>query len=380
MACMAMALLAGSRAEACTGITLSAKDSSRVVARTIEWGGSDLNSQYVIVPRGYKHQSYTPEGIDGMTFTARYGYVGLAVEQKEFVAEGLNEAGLSAGLFYFPGYGEYEAFDASQKSSSLADLQLVSYVLATCKTVDEVKEALKSIHVVAIDPRASTVHWRFADQAGHQVVLEIIDGRFRFYDNTLGVLTNSPGFEWQLTNLNNYVNLYPGSASSQRLGGRELKSFGAGSGFLGIPGDITPPSRFVRAAFYQATAPVLDTGLQAVLQGFQILIRIPEKSRRSHTLDGKHMQSRTRRVFPRRSAIGISEIGKCLQKTVHADRAHSEFPGKRQSGDGLLMGRKLFQKPHPVNQTIHFLRRQLIHNITIIAIYQNKSSLPEKKK
>ena len=271
VACMAMALLAGNRAEACTGITLSAKDSSRVVARTIEWGGSDLNSQYVIVPRGYKHQSYTPEGIDGMTFTARYGYVGLAVEQKEFVAEGLNEAGLSAGLFYFPGYGEYEAFDASQKSSSLADLQLVSYVLATCKTVDEVKEALKSIHVVAIDPRASTVHWRFADQAGHQVVLEIIDGRLRFYDNTLGVLTNSPGFEWQLTNLNNYVNLYPGSASSQRLGGRELKSFGAGSGFLGIPGDITPPSRFVRAAFYQATAPVQDTGLQAVLQGFQIL-------------------------------------------------------------------------------------------------------------
>ena len=81
-------------ADACTGITLTAKDQSKVVARTIEWGGTDLNSQYVIVPRGYTAQSYLPGGsTDGMKFTARYGYVGLAVEQKEFVAEGLNETG-----------------------------------------------------------------------------------------------------------------------------------------------------------------------------------------------------------------------------------------------------------------------------------------------
>ena len=97
-------------AQACTGITLTAKDSTRILARTIEWGGSDLNSCYVVVPRGYTLQSYVPGGQDGMKFTAKYGYVGLAVEQKEFVAEGLNEEGLSAGLFYFPNYGQYEAY------------------------------------------------------------------------------------------------------------------------------------------------------------------------------------------------------------------------------------------------------------------------------
>ncbi len=103
-------------AEACTGITLTAKDNAHVVARTIEWGGSELNSQYVIVPRGYSQQSLTPGGsLSGMEFTSRYGYVGLAVEQKEFVAEGLNEAGLSAGLFYFPGYGKYEEYDPHEK-------------------------------------------------------------------------------------------------------------------------------------------------------------------------------------------------------------------------------------------------------------------------
>ena len=90
-------------ADACTGITLKSQDGHTIVARTIEWGGSDLNSQDVIVPRGHRQQSLLPGGnTDGMTFTARYGYVGLSVEQETFVAEGLNESGLSAGMFYFP--------------------------------------------------------------------------------------------------------------------------------------------------------------------------------------------------------------------------------------------------------------------------------------
>ena len=104
LAALALATLLPPAANACTGITLKAKDGTNIVARTIEWGGSDLNSQYVVVPRGYAQQSLTPDGGKGMAFTAQYGYVGLAVEQKEFVAEGLNEKGLSAGLFYFPHY------------------------------------------------------------------------------------------------------------------------------------------------------------------------------------------------------------------------------------------------------------------------------------
>ena len=195
----------------------------------------------------------------------------MAVEQEEFVAEGLNEAGLSAGLFYFPGYGRYEAFDASKKSSSIADLLLVPLYLVSCATVEEVKAAVGKVHVVAVYPDASTVHWRFADASGRQLVLEIIDGEPIFYENDLGVLTNSPGFEWQLTNLNNYVNLYPGAAPSQMLGALRLSPFGAGSGFLGIPGDITPPSRFVRAAFYQPSAPEQATAADAVTQCFHIL-------------------------------------------------------------------------------------------------------------
>lgn len=271
--CLALGLWGlGKSVQACTGISLTAKDGSHVVARTIEWGGSNLHSSYVIVPRGYTQQSYTPDGKkNGMTFTARYGFVGLAVESEEFVVEGLNEKGLSAGLFYFPNYGAYPPYDAQQNAKNIADMQLVSFILGNCQNVDQVQNLLQQVRVVSIDPRASTVHWRFTEPSGRQVVLEIVNGETRFYENKLGVLTNSPGFEWQLTNLNNYVNLYAGSAATRSFGGIELKSIGAGSAMLGIPGDVTPPSRFVRAAFYQTTAPQVDSAHQAVLQGFQIL-------------------------------------------------------------------------------------------------------------
>lgn len=263
---------AGQDMNACTGISLVSRDTSHVLARTCEWGGSFLQSRYVVVPRGYTQTAFTPEGKDGLSFTAEYGYVGISVMQDEFVTEGLNEAGLSAGLFFFPGYGQYEAFDASVKSSTLVDVQLAAWILGSFSTVDEVIAAIDRIHVVALSPETQTAHWRIGDASGRQAVLEIVDGKPVFHENKLGVLTNSPGFEWQMTNLNNYVNLYPGNAAPQNLAdGVTLASFGAGTGFRGIPGDVTPPSRFVRAAFYKATAPQYDTGFETVKETFQIL-------------------------------------------------------------------------------------------------------------
>ena len=231
-------------AGACTGITLKSKDGATVVARTIEWAESVMNCMYVVVPRAQELQSLTPSGMDGLKFRAKHGFVGLAVEQKEFVVEGMNEKGLSAGLYYFPNYGRYPVYDAAQRDKSLADFQLVSYVLAECSTVDEVKEALSQVRVINIDPRSSTVHWRFTEASGRQVVLEIGNEMMNFYDNPLGVLTNSPGLEWHWTNLNNYINLQPGTLPEHNFGPLEPKSFGHGSGLLGLPGDFTPPSRF----------------------------------------------------------------------------------------------------------------------------------------
>ena len=258
-------------ANACTGITLKSKDGMTVAARTIEWAESVMNNLYVVVPRNQELQSLTPSGMDGVRFKSKYGFVGLAVEQKVFMVEGVNEKGLSAGLFYFPNYGKYQPFDPMEKDKSLADFQVVSYVLAKCSSINDVKRELEKVRIINIDPRSSTVHWRFTEPSGRQVVLEIVNEVMHFYENPLGVLTNSPGIEWHWTNLNNYINLQPGNAPEHSFGPLAMKSFGHGSGMLGLPGDFTPPSRFVRAAFFQLTAPQQPNAEGCVFQAFHLL-------------------------------------------------------------------------------------------------------------
>ncbi len=266
-----MGLITQVPTSACTGITLKSKDGATIAARTIEWAESVMNTMYVVVPRHEKLQSLTPTGMDGIKFTSKHGYIGLAVEQKEFMVEGVNEKGLSAGLFYFPNYGKYQPFEEKHKDKSLADFQVVSYVLSQCSTVDEVKEELMKVRIINIDPRSSTVHWRFTEPSGRQIVLEIVNETLNFYENPLGVLTNSPGIEWHWTNLNNYINLMPGTSPEHNFGPIDSKSFGHGSGLLGLPGDFTPPSRFVRATFFQLTAAQQPTAEESIIQAFHIL-------------------------------------------------------------------------------------------------------------
>ena len=252
-------------AMACTGISLTANDGSYVQARTIEWARGALRSEYVIIPRGTTLRSYTPTGGNGLRFEAKYGVVGLAVVEREFIAEGINEAGLSAGLFFFPHYGGYVAYDSLKNDKTLADLQVVQWLLTQFSTIDEVQQGLNNVNVVGLESNA-VVHWRIGEPSGRQVVLEIVNGVPHFYENTVGVLTNAPGFKWQIANLNNYVNLYAGDAPTHKLGDVELQPLGGSSGMLGLPGDFTPPSRFVRAAMFRNTAPKRADGISTVLE------------------------------------------------------------------------------------------------------------------
>lgn len=269
---LALGMATFTEADACTGISLAARDGSRVVARTVEWAATPMQCGYVVCPRGHQQQSYTPSGADGMKYTSLYGYVGIYTEYEPFVVEGVNEAGLSAGLFFFPDYGEYAPYNTSENDKTVCDMQFVSWVLSQFDSIDQVKAALQDINVVTLNHNIGAVHWRIAQPDGRMVVLEFVDGVAHFYENKLGVLTNAPGFQWHMTNLNNYINLKPGSAADMELKqGITLMPLGHGSGMLGLPGDYTSPSRFVRATFYQTTAPVQDTGFDAVVQAFHIL-------------------------------------------------------------------------------------------------------------
>ncbi|MBR5856273.1 MAG: linear amide C-N hydrolase [Bacteroidales bacterium] len=260
-------------ASACTGIGLMASDSGYVMARTMEWAGPYVPYGYVVVPRGEEIVSYTPTGKNGMTFKAQYGVVGIAPEQKEFIIEGINERGLSAGLFYFPKFGKYAPYNPQQNGRTLADMQFVTWVLSSFSSIDAVKAAIGGVTVVSVSVGgdSSTVHWRIGEPGGRQVVLEFINGVATFYENPVGVFTNGPEFSWHLINLSNYMNLYPGAAKDVKWGNMELTPISGGSGALGLPGDMTSPSRFVRIAYFKATAPQLENSFKTVLQCFHIL-------------------------------------------------------------------------------------------------------------
>ena len=272
---LAVALFAlPARMEACTGIALSSANGARVLARTVEWAASPMQCGYAVVPRGYSQISFTPSGKDGLKFKAKYGYVGIYTDYQDFVVEGVNESGLSAGLFFFPAFGEYAPYVAKRKSLSLCDLQVVSWVLSQFSSIDEIKRAIekKEVDIISIDSRIGTVHWRFAEPGGRVVVLEFTEGKAKFYENPLGVLTNSPNFPWHLTNLANYINPRSGSSQPLQLAkDLQVKPLGGGTGMLGLPGDFTPPSRFIRAAMLQSSAPLLPDAQQTALQAFHLL-------------------------------------------------------------------------------------------------------------
>ena len=264
--------LAADDSEACTGIQLPAQDGSNVVARTVEWAATPMQCGYVIAPRKHPHQSFTPTGENGLKYISVYGYVGVYTEYEPFVVEGVNETGLAAGLFFFPGYGDYAAYDSSNDDKTLCDMQFVSWVLSQFSSIDQVKAAITKVNIVTLSNKIGSVHWRIAQPDGRMVVMEIVGGVPQFYENELGVITNAPGFQWHMTNLNNYLNLVPGSAPDNTIKkGITLQPLGHGSGMLGLPGDFTSPSRFVRATFFQTTAPTWPTGFDAVVQAFHIL-------------------------------------------------------------------------------------------------------------
>ena len=264
------------KASACTSIVLKADDGAVVYGRTMEWGAFDLNSRVAIAPRGYEFQGHTPDGKPGYRWEARYGVVALDALEKDYFTDGMNEKGLVVGVLYLPGFAEFQPYDPSKASISMGSLDLANYVLTKFSTVDEVREGLKKIRVVPIPEPAignipAPIHLTVIEKSGKAIVVQYLKNGLRIFDNPLRVLTNAPSFDWHMTNLRNYINLSAVSLPTKKIEDLDFAPIGAGSGFLGIPGDYTPPSRFVRAVAYTQTARKTPDGDETVYEVFRIL-------------------------------------------------------------------------------------------------------------
>jgi choloylglycine hydrolase len=269
-------LLAAQNVFACTGITLTGQDGDVVRSRTLEWEEFNLHCRLDIVPRGCALQAEKmPDKTAGKYWTVKYGFVGVSILDKTSFIDGINESGLSAGAFYLPGYSKYPDYDPEQAANTLAPTDLLGYLLGQCKSVDDVREAVASVRVApVVEPSLNIVadmHIIVTEPSGKSIVIEYIDKKPVIFDAPLGVITNSPNYDWHMTNLKNYINLSNTDISSKKIGPLTLKPIGVGSGLLGLPGDFTPPSRFVRAVAFTQGARKTTGGYDTVRESFRIL-------------------------------------------------------------------------------------------------------------
>jgi choloylglycine hydrolase len=274
LAVFVCSLFFGRVVQACTGIRLKAQDGTVVCARTLEFS-IDLESDVIMVPRGYGRTGTTPAGENGMKWTSKYASLGANGVGLPLLFDGVNEKGLAVGLFYFPTTAGYMRYNAAEAAKTIAPWEVGSWILENFATIEEVKKHIGNIAVVEVVFKkwgfVPPVHFVVHDASGKSIVIEYVEGKLHVYDNVLGVMTNSPAFDWHMTNLRNYVNFSLVNAPPVEVGGIKLTGFGQGTGMLGMPGDFTPPSRFVRAVAYSTSVLPSKTGEEAVLQAFHIL-------------------------------------------------------------------------------------------------------------
>jgi choloylglycine hydrolase len=243
----------------CTTVRLETTDGVAVIGRTMEFA-QDLGWELFLVPHETVFVGTAP-GRVGRKWVSRYGFAGVSALGRMSATDGINEAGLYAGLLYLPGYASYEPHAGVASERLVAPDEVASLVLATSASVAEALEAVASVvvwnRVEQTLNGVLPIHLVLHDRSGSSAVVEWVGGQRHVHDNPVGVCTNAPPFDWHLTNLRNYVNLSATNVDPVEIDGKTFSALGEGSGLLGLPGDWTPPSRFVRATILaHATLPV----------------------------------------------------------------------------------------------------------------------------
>lgn len=253
----------------CTSIRFADTGGNLYLARNLDWN-TRYGEQVVLTPKGYEV---------GLSFVdntpARFNVLGMAVAAGNYPLyfDCGNDAGLAIAGLNHPGNTVYTP-KAVEGKTNIAAYEFPLWVAANFASVEEARAALVNVNIVgkpfAPGQFVSKLHWIIGDGAGSIVVEQLEDG-LHVFDNPVDTLSNQPEFSWHLTNLRNYLTVSNEFGTSSTWRDAELKPFGAGSGSRGIPGDSYSTSRFVRAAFHNATYPEKETEAESVSRAFHIL-------------------------------------------------------------------------------------------------------------
>lgn len=230
----------------------------------------DFGQQVVITPHNYIFEmKHVP------SFRNKYAIIGMAtvIDEYPLYAEATNEKGLCIAGLNFPSNAYYNPEEVSDKHN-ITPFELIPWLLGSCENIHEAKQLLLNINLIATPfgemvPNAP-LHWIISDQTD-SIVLESTTDGVKVFDNPTGVLTNNPTFDYHLINLCNYIHLTPNQVTNTFTKDFHLEAIGQGMGAIGLPGDFSPASRFVKACFVKCNAVSEKDESASVSQYFHML-------------------------------------------------------------------------------------------------------------
>lgn len=227
------------------------------------------NEEVAVTPRNYPFPFRHTE-----TCKRHHAMIGMAsvIDGYPLYYEATNEKGLSIAGLNFPGNAVYLPIHSDK--INIAPFELIPYLLGQCETVVQVETLLGKMNLAntPFSPQLplTPLHWIISDKDKSIVVEPMADG-LHIYDNPVGVLTNNPPFDFHLYNLSNYLNVSAQPAVNRFSSQQELSPFSNGMGGIGLPGDYSSASRFVKVAFVKMNSMAGETEAENVHQFFHIL-------------------------------------------------------------------------------------------------------------
>lgn len=255
----------------CTGLTLETNEGFHLFGRNMDIEYS-FNQSIIFIPRNFRCINTETH----KELTTKYAVLGMGTIFNEYptFADGMNEKGLGCAGLNFPIYASYSK-EIIEGKNNIPVYDFLLWILANFESVEEVKEVLKNTNIVDIPINKNipntTLHWMISDVTGKSIVVEQTEGNLNVFDNNIGVLTNSPTFDWHLTNLSQYVSMNYNQITNIKLGQQSLSALGQGTGLVGLPGDFTPASRLIRAAFLRDAIMRNDKNSVNLIEFFHIL-------------------------------------------------------------------------------------------------------------
>lgn len=253
----------------CTAI--SVKQKNHYFGRNLDYEHT-FGEKVTIAPRNYEF--HFRNGISVQTHSA---IIGMALEHQGYPLyfDATNEEGLCIAGLNFPDYAMY--MHEVEGRDNIPSFELIPWILSQCKTVSEAKKLLLRINITseafadAFQP--TPLHWLIADDK-ETITVEPTKEGMKLYDNSVDVLTNSPPFPMQMLHLSNYMNLSPNEPSNQFAKQIDLQTYSRGMGSIGLPGDFSSMSRFVRACFVKLNSIYETSEHEFVQQFFHLLYSV----------------------------------------------------------------------------------------------------------